>query len=438
MAPPTRSAPGMSQPDASRPAAPPPARRAWTVVALLFLFMTVNFMDKAVLGLAGKHVKDDLGLDDTAFGLIGSAFFLLFSVSGVVLGFLADRVSARRLLTALVVAWSLAQLVVALPTAGLATLIVTRVVLGAAEGPAFPLANHTAFGWFPDRERAVPGSLLTVGGATGIAVGGPLLAVVISQFGWRAAFALTGVLGLIWAIAWLRLGGEGPYSARSADAASDGPSIPFRRLLLSGTALGGLVCGFAGFWTMAVAITWLPQFLQRVHGYSLEAASLMGAGTQVAGIVVVLAVGRASQRMVHAGRSSRVARGVLGGAAVAVSGLAALLLTRVGGGGAALVVVMLVAFTLVNSFFGLLAAVLAEIAPVRRRAALLGAVTAAAATAGAIGPALTGALVDHGGDAATGFQHAFDLTAALMIVGGLLAAALIRPARDRAALGTTS
>ncbi|GAA1549588.1 MFS transporter [Actinomadura kijaniata] len=412
----------------------PPARRAWTVVVLLFFFMAVNFMDKAVLGLAGQRIRDDLGIGDTAFGTIGSAFFLLFSVAGVAVGFLADRVPARRLLATMVVLWSAAQLVVALPAAGFATLIVTRIVLGAAEGPAFPLANHTAFGWFPDRERTLPGSVLTVGGATGVAVGGPLLAVVIGQWGWRAAFALTGALGLVWLAFWLRLGGEGPYAARRRDAAADGPLPPFRRLLGRGTVLGSLACGFAAFWMMAVAMTWLPQYLQRVHAYSLEAASLMAAGTQVVGIVFILAIGQAAQRMLRAGRSSRVARGLLGGAAVLTSGLAMLLLTRVGGG-AALVAVMLVAFTVGNSFFGLMSSALAEIAPAARRAALLGTVTAVASTAGAFGPALSGALVERAGSAAAGFGHAFDLCALLMIAGGLLAAALIRPARDRAALG---
>ncbi|GAA2613430.1 MFS transporter [Actinomadura fulvescens] len=411
------------------------SRRAWTVVVLLFCFMLINFMDKTVLGLAGKHIKEDLGLSDTRFGAIGSAFFLLFSVSGVVVGFLADRVPAKRLLTGLVLLWSVAQLAVALPASGLAVLVGTRVLLGAAEGPAFPLANHTAFSWFPDRERTLPSSLLSVGGATGVAVGGPLLAVVIGQLGWRAAFAVTGVLGLLWMVAWLALGGEGRYSPRTAvqDGDEGEARVPYRRLFTRGTVLGGLAAGFAAFWMMAVAITWLPQFLQRVHGFSLEQASLTAAGTQVVGIVFMLAIGGTSQRMMRNGTSSRIARGVVGGAAVVVSGLGVLLFTRAGGG-AAMVLVMLLAFTVGNSFFGLMSASLAELAPARQRAALLGTVTALASSAGAFGPAVTGAFADAAGDAAQGFQHAFDLAGGLMIVGGLLGAALMRPGRDRAAL----
>ncbi|WP_176611306.1 MFS transporter [Actinomadura sp. WMMB 499] len=412
----------------------PDSRRAWTVVVLLVLFMMINFMDKAVLGLAGDHIREDLGLTDTEFGSIGSVFFLLFSVSGVAVGFLADRVPAKWLLIGLVAVWSASQLAVALPAAGLLTLMITRVTLGAAEGPAFAMANHTAFSWFPDRERALPSMLLATGGAFGVALGAPVLAVLITSAGWRSAFLATGLLGVLWVVLWLAKGGEGGHSPRSA-AAEDGPRVPYRRLFTSGTILGGLAAGFAAYWAMAVAITWLPQYLQRVHGIELETASLIAAGTQVVGIAVMLSIGYASTRMMRAGRSSHAALGLLGGGAVVLSGLAMPLVTR-SGGGAVFILVLVVAYTFGNSFLALLQAAAAELAPVRQRGAVLGTVTALASLAGALGPVLTGAIVDAAGTAEAGFRNAFDLGAALMIVGGLLAAAFVRPARDRAALGT--
>ncbi|WP_051299990.1 MFS transporter [Actinomadura rifamycini] len=413
------------QPDASR------SRRAWTVVVLLVLFMMINFMDKAVLGLAGDHIRAELRLTDTEFGSIGSVFFLLFSVSGVAVGFLADRLPVRWLLVGLVAVWSASQLAVALPAAGLLTLMVTRVTLGMAEGPALAMANHTAFSWFPDRERALPSTLLATGGAFGVALGAPALAALITSAGWRSAFLVTGLLGVLWVALWLAKGGEGGYSARGA--AADGPRFPFLRMITCGTVLGGLAAGFAAYWSMAVAVTWLPQYLQRVHGMELERASLVTAATQVVGIVVMLSIGYASTRMTRAGRSSRAALGYLGGAAVVLSGAAMLLVTR-SGGGAAFVAVLMVAYTFGNAFFGLMQAAAAELAPVRQRGAVLGTVTALASLAGALGPVLTGAIVDAAGTAEAGFRHAFDLGAALMIVGGLLAAAFVRPARDRAAL----
>ncbi|MCP2336253.1 MFS transporter [Actinomadura rupiterrae] len=416
-------------------------RRAWTVVALLVLFMAINFMDKVVLGLAGKHVRADLGLSDTAFGAIGSAFFLLFSVSGVAVGFVTDRIGARRLVGVLVALWSVSQLAVAVPGAGLAVLLGTRVTLGAAEGPAFGLASHTAFGWFPDRRRGLAANLLSVGAAAGVAVGGPLLAAVISGPGWRTAFALTGVLGLLWLLAWAKFGAEGPYNAQTSGGGRRGQErgdfrVPYRRLLTRPSILAGLACGFAGFWLLAVAITWMPQFMQRVHGYTLQDAGLLAAGTQVVGIGVILAFAAASQRILRRGGTGRAARGVLGGAAILVSGAALLLVSRIGGG-APLVLALMVAFTFAHPFFGFVQAAVAQIAPTRQRAAALGVVTAVASTAGAVGPAVTGALVDRAGSDAAGFQHAFDLTGVLLLIGGVLAVAFVNPERDSFQEGNT-
>src|ERR1700684_1101903 len=84
--------------------------RRWVIVGSLFLFMLINFADKAVLGLVAIPMMQDMGLSHEQFGLVGSAFFLLFSLSGIVLGFIADRVSMKWLLAALALTWACAQL----------------------------------------------------------------------------------------------------------------------------------------------------------------------------------------------------------------------------------------------------------------------------------------------------------------------------------------
>ena len=69
---------------------PPENRKAWIVVALVFLFMLINYADKAVVGLSSVPIMRELGLSHAQFGILGSAFFLLFSVSGVVAAVLID------------------------------------------------------------------------------------------------------------------------------------------------------------------------------------------------------------------------------------------------------------------------------------------------------------------------------------------------------------
>src|SRR5579862_419678 len=73
-------------------------RKAWLTVAMVFLFMLVNFADKAVVGLSSTAIMSELGLSHTRFGMLGSAFFWLFAISGVAVGFLANRLSTKRIM----------------------------------------------------------------------------------------------------------------------------------------------------------------------------------------------------------------------------------------------------------------------------------------------------------------------------------------------------
>src|SRR5215468_6964686 len=121
---------------------------AWKITFLLFLFMLVNFADKIVVGLAGVPIMTDLKLEPEQFGLLGSSFFFLFSISAIVVGFVVNRVATRWVLLVLAVIWSLAQFPM-VGSVGLTTLIICRIILGAGEGPAASVAAHAVYKWFP-------------------------------------------------------------------------------------------------------------------------------------------------------------------------------------------------------------------------------------------------------------------------------------------------
>src|SRR5689334_25428826 len=81
---------------------------AWTITFLLFLFMLVNFADKIVVGLAAVPIMTELKLEPSQFGLLGSSFFFLFSISAIVVGFIVNRVEARWVLLVLAIVWAVA------------------------------------------------------------------------------------------------------------------------------------------------------------------------------------------------------------------------------------------------------------------------------------------------------------------------------------------
>ncbi|MFE9860488.1 MFS transporter [Streptomyces sp. NPDC005780] len=129
--------------------------------------MLVNFADKTVMGLAADPIRAELGLTRGEFGTAQAAFFALFSLAALGASFLTRRVRTTVLLLGMALLWSAAQLPMLLGAAGFGTLLATRVLLGAAEGPAAPVAVHHLHGWFGQRERTLPTAVLMVGAAGG-------------------------------------------------------------------------------------------------------------------------------------------------------------------------------------------------------------------------------------------------------------------------------
>src|ERR1043165_9381990 len=185
--------------------AQPTPKGAWKITFLLFLFMLVNFADKIVVGLAGVPIMTELKLEPEQFGLLGSSFFFLFSISAIVVGFIVNKVPTRWVLLTLAVIWALAQITMN-GTVSFTTLLICRIVLGAGEGPAFSVAAHAIYKWFPDEKRTLPPAILSQGSAFGVILAVPALNWIMVNHSWHYAFGALGVVGLIWVCAWLAFG----------------------------------------------------------------------------------------------------------------------------------------------------------------------------------------------------------------------------------------
>lgn len=420
-------------------------RQRWVIVAGLFFFLAINFADKALIGLAAEPIMRELGLTHTQFGRIAASFFTLFSISALLVGLLANRVKARWLLLAMALTWSVAQvplLVFATPV----TLIISRVVLGASEGPAYPVAVHALYKWFPDHERTVPSAVLTIGASFGAGLIAPVITAVIVHFGWHAAFAMLAVVGVVWSVIWLWIGKEGSLDAHTgraghgaidADSLRAHPSepalprrIPLAALLLARTCIGSDLSGFAAYMILTLATIWLPSYLVRVAGYSL---------TEVGWIVVLPAFGQMvaapllswwSQRLMARGVSSRHARGTLGTAAVVVSG-AALIVVPLLPAGLLLVAAVTIAFSLASFTFVTGVTLAGEIVPPAQRGGVLGINICITTLAGLVTPAVMGQVIDHAAVQADGYRTGMMLAGVFSVVAGVIAAALIDPAADR-------
>ncbi|MER7171552.1 MFS transporter [Streptomyces mesophilus] len=421
------------------------SRRAWTVTALLVVFMMVNFADKSVLGLAADEIRADLDLSATQFGLANSAFFLLFSVAAVVVGLAADRVSPKVLLLAMALLWSVAQIPAAIG-GGLAVLVASRVFLGAAEGPAFPVAQQATLAWFPDHKRNLPGALITLGVTLGVIVSAPGLSWMIQHHGWRSALWVLVVAGLLWAAAWVVFGADGRHGMRDrgpggadgrdgtkAGAGRDGvrAAVPYRRIFATRTWIGATVAYFTSYWIVALMLVWMPSYLRNALGYSAHTAGLIIVAPWVLGALLLLGQAGLTGLLLRRGAGSRRARGQVGGWLLALGAAACVAAVLVDGTSAKTVLVIL-GCGFGGAYATIAVTTVAELAPPGRDGGALGVMNAVVTASGLAAPAVVGALVDAQGSA--GYQHAVLLSGLLLAVGAVASFLLIDPARDIARL----
>ncbi|PPS90646.1 MFS transporter [Streptomyces sp. MH60] len=434
-------APQPSAPPADRSARRPVARpldrrRAWLVTAMIVTFMVINFADKSVLGLAAVPIMDELHISNSTYGLISSSFYLLFSLSGLVVGFFSSRISSRTMLFVMALLWAVAQLPV-LAVAAVPTLIAGRVLLGVAEGPAASMSMHALYKWFPPERRGLPSALQIGGAAIGTLVSAPVLTWLITDFGWRSAYAVLAVVSLLWALVWRRTGHDGPYDETRPPRAADPRPVkhlPYRRLLLTGTTVGSIAGAFGAAWALALAHAWLPAYLRTQLGLGPQTVATAISGISALSLVLLLTVSPLMDALKARGVSSRWSSGAAQGASVCVAGCAMAAFPFTDGDVVRLLLIG-VAFGTVAVAIPLHYVTVAEVVPAAQRGAVFGIVAATGTLPGLIAPFVTGHLIDAADTASSGYTTAFLIAAAVMLLAGASAIAAIRPERDARRLG---
>jgi len=419
-------------------------RKGWVVTAMLTGFMVLNFGDKAVLGLVARPAMAELGLTPVQFGFIGSSFFFLFSLSAIAVGAIANRMSSRWLILILTLIWAGAQFPIL--SGGATMLLLSRVVLGAGEGPALPVALHATHQWFPAQDRALPSNLIAIGSTLGAAIAAPVLSLVITApgLGWRWAFGILGIAGVVWGIVWACVGNDGPYRTEHAtgEGSQVAPSstellrtVPLRRVFGSRMWLVATLAGFACFWAQGAMTTWVPQYIGGVLKIAPSHVGLVYALPWLLGTFLLIALGFAGRHLMRRGGTARWAVAGLFGGSLAVSGVCLLLLPHVTGKLA--IVLMTVGWGAFLVFPMAPTAVAYAVNP-SQRAIVISTLVGLASTGGIIAPAVVGWFVQRTGYGNTtgdltlfagGLGNAFTLTGVLLLVAGLAAVLMINPER---------
>jgi MFS family permease len=414
-------------------------RSAWAMTLLLTGLALINFLDKVVIGVVAVPMTQDLGLSHAQFGLVAGAFFWLFSISTILVGFISNRIQTRWILLAMGIAWAVLQLPLAI-TSSLFALMVCRVLLGAAEGPFMPTTVHALYKWFPDQKRNLPVAIVSQGAGLGLLMAGLLIPLITARYGWRMNFLILGGIGVVWSVLWLCFGREGnlDHHADTANLSAAGPRRPFRKTLTDPSVLCVILLGFAAYWSLSQLFTWLPTYLEKGLGYPNVEAGRLFALVIIAATPINIGLSWFSQRMLERGIGTRIARVRLISFAFIVSGVIYTLPMLLDLTHMQKVLLMAVGAGLPTVCFSIGPALLAEVVPSYQRGATLAIYTAIGSLGGALSPALMGGIVQRGGPLAIAYEKGFATCAILVILAALFALRWLHPDRSRNMLSASS
>jgi ACS family hexuronate transporter-like MFS transporter len=177
-------------------------RFRWTICALLFFAISINYVDRQVLGVLKPLLETEFGWNENDYANIVVGFQGAYALSLLCFGRLLDIIGTRLGLAIAVGVWSLA----AMAHAGASSVLqfaAARFALGLGEAGGFPASIKAVSEWFPKRERALAAGIFNAGSNVGALLTPLLVPLIVLHFGWRAAFVITGLTGFVWLAVWL-------------------------------------------------------------------------------------------------------------------------------------------------------------------------------------------------------------------------------------------
>lgn len=438
-------------------------KRAWLITVLLIIFQMINFADKAVLGLVAESVMSELGMTSTQFGFIGSSFFFLFAISGIIVGFLAEKVQTRWLILIMGVSWAILQFPM-LFGGGAMALLITRIVLGAAEGPASSISLTHVQGWFEPTTRGFPSSLVASGTTIGPVIAAPILAYIIAhpELGWRWAFGFLGLVGLVWTIIWAMVFKEGPYSHFNKTEANveeqvttvkvDKNSksianyvdrlapVPIFKIFFSKMFIAAFLAGLGCFWSLGFLTTWAPKYIASIGSFAPEIIATLSSLPWILGAISLAGAGYISRVMMKKDCTVYASLGVVFGILVLCSGLAFYFIPLLQGN------ILIALITIAAGFamcFPLATMAVGFSVCSKQRAAVMATLVASSSIGGIVSPTMVGYLMDLAGyiqpakgvalspqmaeNLIIGMNHGFEYIGIYMIIVGVISILFLNP-----------
>lgn len=271
------------------------------VMVGLFLLSIVTYLDRVCISVAAPAMQKDLGMSPSQLGLVFGIFTLAYGLFEIPGGWMGDRFGPRRVLTRIVVWWSVFTALTGVVT-NFSQLLAVRFLFGAGEAGAYPNSSAAISRWFPAVERARAHGLVWMASRLGGALA-PLLVIPLQNaYGWRSVFYVFSVIGCVWAVGWYIWFRDDPREKSGVNEAElavigaggeSGPRLAFRTILSNPNLWAVMLmyhffC-YGSYWYIAWTPTYLVQ-AKNMSGATLGAYSalpfILGALANLAGGVV--------------------------------------------------------------------------------------------------------------------------------------------------------
>ena len=295
------------------------------ILALISIATLLNYMDRAVMGVAAPSLTAELRISPEMMGFIFSAFSWTYAAAQIPGGLLLDRFGTRITYAGSLILWSFFTLLHGI-AGNVAMLFGFRLALGVAEAPCYPCNSRILSSWFPQDERARANSVYAVGQYAGLAFFSPLLFWIVGSFGWRALFLIAGGMGVAFGLVMYARYRDPGESARVNQAELDyiragggltatrqESAAPFswanvRTLLARRQILGASIGQFCGNSTLVFFLTWFPTYLATERGMDWLKSGTFAVLPYIAASAGVLLGGQVSDLLIRRTGSANIGR----------------------------------------------------------------------------------------------------------------------------------
>lgn len=249
--------------------------RYFVVVGLCALAALICSVDRAAISVAILPMAEEYQWSDTTKGAVNSAFYVGYTITNLLGGYLATKLGAKRVLGSGVVFWSVFTMLTPLASGiTLPLLYATRAAVGMGEGVTFPSVQNMVKGWVPADKRSRALTLIYAGGQLGTILALLTAPAIIHSLGWQAVFVLYGALGLFWMLAWQPLvGDEEPLLTREQRSQMGSitlKDVPWRQFFSNRPYQAILMAHGAFGVGHFVSLSWLPTYYFQEFDVNIE------------------------------------------------------------------------------------------------------------------------------------------------------------------------